>query len=143
MSEAALRLAVPVVKRWEGFSAKPYICPAGHWTIGYGTLCPKDHPPVTRAQAEAMMVRDLLKFQLSVLRLCPAVIGEPPEREAALISFTYNLGAERLRVSTLRRRVNERNWREAGIQMRRWVWGGGKKLPGLVARREQEARMLE
>jgi lysozyme len=140
---AALQLAVPVVKRWEGFSAKPYICPAGHWTIGYGTLCAKDHPPVTREQAEAMMLRDLVKFQRSVQTLCPVVVTEPPSREAALISFTYNLGAERLRASTLRRKVNAREWPEAGRQMRRWVWGGGVKLPGLIARREQEARMLE
>jgi lysozyme len=61
---------------------------------------------------------------------------------AAIVDFTFNLGAGRLQTSTLRRRINQRDWLAAGTELRRWVFGGGKVLPGLVARREAEAAWL-
>lgn len=63
---------------------------------------------------------------------------EPEGRLAAIVDFTFNLGAGRLQTSTLRRRVNQRDWAAAATELRRWVYGGGKVLPGLVARREAE-----
>jgi lysozyme len=153
MIDEAVAIASPIVKRWEGFAKKarldgvvvavPYLCPAHKWTIGYGQLCSKDHPPVTEPQAEAMMRRELYLCADSALRLCPVLWFEPPARLAAVISWTYNLGAGNLQASTMRRRINQQDWAEAGRQCRRWVFAGGVKLPGLVARREQEARILE
>jgi lysozyme len=67
---------------------------------------------------------------------------EPEERLAAIVDFTFNLGPGRLQTSTLRRRVNERDWHAAGQELRRWVYGGGKVLPGLVTRREAEVALL-
>ncbi len=67
---------------------------------------------------------------------------EPEGRLPAIVDFTFNLGAGRLQTSTLRRRVNQRDWVAAEQELRRWVYGGGKVLPGLVARREVEARWL-
>jgi len=58
------------------------------------------------------------------------------------VDFTFNLGAGRLQTSTLRRRVNQRDWFAARLELRRWVYGGGKILPGLVMRREAEAVWL-
>jgi len=60
----------------------------------------------------------------------------------AIVDFTFNLGAGRLQTSTLRRRVNQRDWTAAGSELRRWVHGGGKVLPGLVTRREAEVRLM-
>ena len=54
----------------------------------------------------------------------------------------HNLGAGRLQTSTLRRRVNQRDWTAAATELRRWIYGGGKVLPGLLARREAEVRLL-
>jgi lysozyme len=68
--------------------------------------------------------------------------AEPEGRLAAIVDFTFNLGAWRLQTSTLRRRVNQREWNAAGRELRRWVFGGGKVLPGLVSRREAEAALL-
>ncbi|TSE34577.1 Lysozyme RrrD [Tepidimonas fonticaldi] len=68
---------------------------------------------------------------------------EPEGRLAAIVDFTFNLGAGRLQTSTLRRRVNQRDWTAAAAELRRWVYGGGKLLPGLVARREAEAALLQ
>jgi len=58
------------------------------------------------------------------------------------VDFTFNLGAGRLQTSTLRRRINQRNWAAAAKELHRWVYGGGKVLPGLVTRREAEAGLL-
>jgi len=67
----------------------------------------------------------------------------PEERLAAIVDFTFNLGPGRLQTSTLRRRVNQQDWTAAGQELRRWVYGGGKVLPGLLARREAEISLLD
>jgi lysozyme len=63
-------------------------------------------------------------------------------RLAALIDFTYNLGAGHLRSSTLRRKVNAKDWAAMPAELRKWVRGGGRVLPGLVARRNAEAALV-
>jgi lysozyme len=68
---------------------------------------------------------------------------ERKPRLAAIVDYTFNLGAGRLQASTLRRRINERDRAAAQREIRRWAYGGGNVLPGLVARREAEAELLE
>ena len=148
MPQAAIDLA----KRFEGFerrvkrgieiTAVPYICPAGFWTIGYGHLCDPKHPPIREAEAEVYLARDLETALAATLRYCPVLATEPEGRLAAIVDFTFNLGAGRLQTSTLRLRVNQRDWIAAGQELRRWVYGGGKVLPGLVTRREAEVRLM-
>ena len=144
--------AIELAKRFEGFERKfkrgieitavPYICPAGFWTIGYGHLCDPKHPPITEAEAEVYLARDLQTALAATLRYCPVLATEPEARLAAIVDFTFNLGAGRLQTSTLRRRVNQRDWVAAELELRRWVYGGGRALPGLVARRDAEAALL-
>ena len=67
---------------------------------------------------------------------------EPETRLAAIVDFTFNLGAGRLQASTLRRRVNQRDWPGAAQELRRWVYGGGRVLPGLTLRRDAEVLLL-
>nr|WP_254215638.1 lysozyme [Burkholderia multivorans] len=141
-----------MAKRFEGFERKvrrgveitavPYICPAGFWTIGYGHLCDPKHPPITEEQAEAYLARDLNTALTATLRHCPVLATEPEERLAAIVDFTFNLGAGRLQTSTLRRRINQRDWDGAASELRRWIYGGGRVLRGLVARRNAEAGLL-
>ena len=78
----------------------------------------------------------------ATLRYCPVLATEPEGRLAAIVDFTFNLGAGRLQTSTLRRRVNQKDWSAAALELRRWVYGGGRVLPGLVARREAECRLM-
>lgn len=143
--------AVDLAKRFEGFQrvaksdpgrAHPYVCPAGYWTIGYGHLCEPTHPPISESEGEAYLANDLQTALTATLRFCPILTTEPEERLAAIVDFTFNLGAGRLQTSTLRRRVNQRDWPNAAKELRRWVYGGGKVLPGLVARREAEGHLL-
>ena len=148
---AVPQAAIDLVKRFEGFHwvpkadpghAHPYICPAGYWTIGYGHLCDPKHPPITETEAEVYLARDLQTALAATLRYCPVLAAEPEGRLAAIVDFTFNLGAGRLQTSTLRLRVNQKDWATASQELRRWVYGGGKVLPGLVKRREAEARLF-
>jgi lysozyme len=149
---AVPQAAIDLVKRFEGFHripkfdlerrAHPYVCPAGFWTIGYGHLCDFKHPPVTEAEAERYLADDLQTALSATLRYCPMLATEPDGRLAAIVDFTFNLGAGRLQVSTLRRRINQRDWPSAARELRRWVHGGGKVLPGLITRRDAEVALL-
>jgi lysozyme len=130
------------VKRGTEITAIPYVCPAGFWTIGYGHLCDPKHPPITEAEAEVYLALDLQSALAATLRFCPVLATEPEERLAAIVDFTFNLGPGRLQTSTLRRRINQRDWGASAAELSRWIYGGGKVLPGLVARRKAEAALI-
>lgn len=131
--------AILLAKTFEGYSTKPYLCPAGHWTIGYGHLCDKDHLPISMDQGEAYLRDDMRKALAGTIRHCPGLLLEKEETLGAMVDFVFNLGSGRLKASTLRRKINQRNWNEAAKELRKWVYGGGIKLRGLVLRREAEA----
>ena len=148
---AVPQAAIALAKRFEGFCrvpkndpgrAYPYICPAGYWTIGYGHLCDPKHPPITQAEGEVYLERDLQTALAGTLRYCPVLATEPEGRLAAIVDFTFNLGVGRLQTSTLRLRINQREWSSAALELRRWVFAAGKVLPGLVQRRNAEAALL-
>lgn len=148
MIERAVSIAMPLIRHFEGLRLRPYICSAGVATIGFGNTAYENgrkvtlkDPPITKERAEALMQHTLRKEYLpAVLALCPNV--DTPERLAALIDFTFNLGAGNLRSSTLRRRVNEGDWDAAKIEIMKWTRGGGRVLPGLVRRRAAERDLL-
>jgi lysozyme len=148
---AVPQAAIDLAKRFEGFHrvpradpgrAHPYICPAGFWTIGYGHLCDPKHPPITEAEAEDNLAHDLMNALHATLRFCPVLVTEPEGRLAAIVDFTFNLGAGRLQTSTLRRRINLRDWSSAARELHRWIYSAGKALPGLAKRRTAEASCL-
>lgn len=137
-----------LIKRWEGCHKvlrdgriTSYLCPAGVWTIGYGTT--EGVQPgqiITQAQAERLLQRDLAKFEAVVNDAVTVPITQ--NQFDALVSFTYNCGAKAFRDSTLLKRVNERRSTEAAAQFQRWNKAGGKVLAGLVARRADEANLF-
>lgn len=145
----AVDLAIPLIKKWEGFRSKPYLCSAGVPTIGYGSTYYFDGRKVTlqdgainESDANDLLYHSIINtFAPSAIRLCPILINYP-SKLAAVISFCYNLGSTRLSASTLRRRINAEMWEEAGNEFRKWVYGGGVKLKGLVLRREDERKLF-
>lgn len=144
----AVNVAAALCRRFEGLSLHPYLCPAGVPTIGYGATYYLDgrkvtlkDAPITKTVAEVMLLDMVRRIYLpAVLKLCPNV--DTPERLAALIDFTFNLGAGNLRASTLRRKVNARDWDSAKKELMKWVKGGGHVLNGLVRRRNVERNLL-
>ena len=137
--------SIIIAKAFEGYFARPYICPAGIATIGWGATRYPDgrrvmlqDPPVTEEEAMSLLLWELEGCSRSVSRLCPALLTDEG-RFGAIVDFAFNLGAGRLQASTLRRKINQLAWDEVPGQLLKWVYGGGRKLPGLVRRRQAEA----
>ena len=131
-----------LIKRFEGFSPEIYLCPGGWPTIGYGHVVRDDERErfadgIDEAAAEDLLRRDVEIAERAVLRLIRVPLEDA--RFDALCSFAFNLGAGALQRSTLRRKVNREEHDVATREFRRWVWAGGRKLKGLVRRREAEA----
>lgn len=144
----AVQVAKQLIRRFEGCYLQPYLCPAGIPTIGYGATYYLDgtrvrlsDPAITHAQAEELLTYTVIHIYLpAVLRLCPYV--DTPERLAALIDFTFNLGSGNLKASTLRKRVNAGQWDLVKTELLKWVRGGGRVLKGLLVRRKAEVALI-
>ncbi len=130
-----------LIKRFEGFAPEIYICPGGWPTVGYGHVV-RDHERdqfvdgIDETTAEGLLRRDVETAERAVLRLIRVPLEDG--RFDALCSFAFNLGAGALQRSTLRRKVNREEHASVPAEFRRWVWAGGRKLKGLVRRREAE-----
>ena len=136
------------MRRFEGFYQRPYLCPAGVPTIGYGATYYEDgtrvtlsDSAITRERAEALLLWHVRTVYLpAVVKLCPGL--DSPARLAALIDFAFNLGSGNLKSSTLRRRVNAGDWDDVPDELRKWNKAGGLVLRGLTLRREAEAQLI-
>lgn len=148
MASNPVVLAAQIVRRFEGCRLRPYLCPAGIPTIGYGATFYENgvrvtlrDAPITQQRAEQLLLWMIeAVYMPAVVRLCPGI--RCPKRLAAIIDFTFNLGERKLSASTLRRKINAQDWVAVAVQLRKWVRGGGKVLNGLVLRREAEVALL-
>lgn len=146
----ALIIARTLCIAFEGVYLRPYLCPANVPTIGVGSTryesgvrVSLSDPPITRERAEELLLWELNKICVpQVKRLCPNLEEWGPGAMAAIIDFTYNLGAGNLAASTLRRKIAANDRDGAKAELMKWVKGGGKVLPGLVKRREAEAKLI-
>ena len=142
------RLCLAVVRQYEGFSEKPYLCPAGVPTIGYGATRYEDgrrvqmtDPPIDKARAEAMLQAMLEGFAAEVERcLGPTTVAQ--HEFDALVSFAYNVGAVALAGSTLMRKLRAGDRAGAAEEFLRWDKAGGQTLLGLTARRKKERALF-
>ena len=141
VSEEGLSL----IKRFEGFSETVYICPAGCPTIGYGHVV-LDHEMesfaegISGEQATDLLRQDVAIAERAVLQHINVPLSDG--QFDALVSFTFNLGSGALQRSTLRRKLNRQEYRLAAKEFSRWVWAGGKKIKGLIYRRNAEATLF-
>ena len=122
----------------------PYLCPAGYPTQGWGTRVQSmSSPPMTQEEADRRLLEHLESLSVQIMPYVHPTLYLASGKLSGVLSWVYNLGIGNLRSSTMRRRLEEADWAEAGRQCRRWVFAGGRKLPGLVLRREMEARLIE
>ena len=138
------QIGVSLIKHFEGFKAKPYLCPAKIPTIGYGATFYKDgkkvtlqDKPITEEGAEELLKLILKSFESIVMRKIKIPLKQC--QFDALVSHTYNTGGS----DTLFKLVNQNAPDE---QIRKWfttkyITGGGKRLQGLVNRRNAEAKL--
>jgi lysozyme len=146
MKKTALK-GIALIKKYEGFKANAYLCPAAVPTIGYGnTYYPNGakvkigDPPITEAKASELLMAVLTKYEDAVNRYTQKPINQ--NQFDALVSFTYNLGMESLRTSTLLKKLNI-NPVDATIkdEFLKWTRANGKVLEGLKKRRADEAQL--
>lgn len=134
---------IDLIKEFEGLRLKVYLCPGNIPTIGYGHT--KDVTmatlPITEEQAEAFLVEDLRFFEDGIEKCVKVPLN--PNQHAALVSFTFNLGLGSLQKSTLLKRLNESKYTDAAAEFEKWVFAGGKAMPGLRRRRVRERRLFE
>lgn len=135
-----------LIKRYEGLRLEAYRCPAGVLTIGYGhTKGVKTGDKITQAKADELLREDVGEVE-KVLNQQIILTGVKLRQGQfdALVSFAYNLGIGNLLRSTLWRIIRQNpEDNDIPAQFRRWVNAGGKKLPGLVARREAEIKLYQ
>lgn len=146
--EQALPYVTDLCKEFEGFRAAPYLCPAGKWTRGYGTVYKLDgvrvkatDPPIDEPTA-ALELQSLLRsvYLPAVVRLCPSI--NKPHTLAAIGDFAFNLGVSALANSTLRLRINAGRWEDVSFELRRWINANGVPSNGLRRRREAEVALI-
>ena len=129
-----------LIKNWEGLRTEAYLCPAGVWTVGYGSTGSHVHPGlvITEAEAEALLLVDLERFEKCVNEEVDVALTS--NQYSALVSFAFNVGVYAFHQSTLRRRLNEGQDVNTVIrqELPKWVNAGGEILQGLVNRRNAE-----
>ena len=138
----ATKRGIDLIKAFEGFSPIIYLCPANIRTIGYGHVVQKGETftRITRDEADVLLKKDLYQAERSVMRLIRVFLTD--NMFDALASWTFNLGSGALQRSTLRARLNRGEYDEVPGEIRKWVFAGGRRLQGLVRRREAEASLF-
>jgi len=146
MHRQSTQRGIDLTKSFEGFSPTRYLCPAYIWTIGWGHAIrwgeKWDSPTATITEEEALVLldKDNDEAERAVSRLIRVPLTD--SQFDSLVDFTFNTGSGALQRSTLRCCLNRGEYADAADQLLRWIWGGGRKLPGLVRRRVAERNMF-
>ena len=146
MSRPANTATKDLVKEFEGLRLQAYRCPAGRWTIGYGsTSGVTEGDTITAEEAEELLEYTLSDIGKHVDRLIRVPLND--NQRGALISWAFNVGINALMSSTLRDVLNRGNYDAVPRELRRWTKARHPvsrqlvELPGLVRRREAEAAL--
>jgi Phage-related lysozyme (muraminidase) len=127
-----------LVKCFEGRKLRAYRCPAGVWTVGYGSTGPHVKPGmvITEQRAEALLHEDLSRFEAAVDRAAP---GATQNQFDAMVSLAFNIGIDAFNRSTVLRKHKAKDFEGASAAFAMWNKAGGKVVAGLVRRRAAEA----
>jgi lysozyme len=149
---------IQLIKHWEGVRYRPYICSARLHTIGVGhvlypdqgrlpldqrdayPLKAEDNRVFSGAEVDGILGADLQRFEVGVAKLFPVVLTQG--QNDALVSFAFNLGLGGVQRSTLRQKVLRGEIETAADEFLKFTRGGGKILPGLVKRRNDERALF-
>jgi lysozyme len=147
-----------MIKHHEGVRYKPYRCPAQLWTIGVGhvlypiqgrlpldqrdsySLHPEHNRTFSKDEVDGILSADLQRFETGIAKLFPMVLTQG--QNDALVSFGFNLGLGGVQRSTLRQKVLRGEIEAAADEFLKFTRGGGKVLPGLVKRRQDERALF-
>ena len=136
-----------IIKKFEGLVLKPYLCPAGVPTIGYGsTVYPNGRAvtlkdkAITENEAHQILLATVKKYEDAVNRYVSVSLTQ--NQFDALVDFAYNVGIGNLQKSTLLKRVNAGDFAGAKREFSKWIYGAGKPLKGLINRRAAEEQLF-
>lgn len=134
---------INLIKAFEGFKPRVYVCPAGFKTIGYGHLIKEDdlRVSINEQEAEQLLFQDICKAQQSIIRNIKTKLTQG--QFDALTSFVFNLGSAAFQRSTLRQKVNRGDHDEVPKEFMRWVYVNGMSIKGLIRRRSAEASVYQ
>lgn len=136
MNEAGLAL----LKAHEGLRLQAYLCPGGVLTIGFGhTGNVKPLQQITLQEAESLLNSDVARFAAGVRNQVRVPLND--NQFSALVCFAFNVGLTAFSRSTLLNLLNRAWYSQVPVQLMRWIYAAGNELPGLIARRSDEAAL--
>ena len=138
-----------LIKEFESFKSKPYLCPSQKATIGFGSTYYPDGKKVTLQDKEiteekAFEILEYIAnkdFGSNINKVVKVPLNQ--NQFDALVSFTYNIGNSNFNSSTLLRWLNQGNYKEASVQLLRWDKSKGIVLNGLTKRRKAEKALFD
>ena len=133
---------VDLICEFEGKRLVAYDDGVGVWTIGFGTIKypngvrVKKGDTCTLDQAKEYMRHDLIEFEHTVNSSVKVPLNQ--NQFDALVSLAYNIGSSAFKSSTLVKKLNTGDYQGAADQFNVWINAGGKRMQGLVNRRDRE-----
>ena len=133
---------VDLICEFEGKRLVAYDDGVGVWTIGFGTIKYPDGTRVKKGdtctldQAKEYMRHDLIEFEHTVNNSVKVSLNQ--NQFDALVSLSYNIGSSAFKSSTLVKKLNTGDYQGAADQFNVWINAGGKRMQGLVNRRDKE-----
>lgn len=140
LGASVIALSSVVIAKWEGLVTAPYLDPVGIMTVCYGETH-VEMRKYTPAECKDMLQTSLASHGAAIEPCLPK--GLPIHVQAAVLSFSYNVGANAFCNSTMARKLQAGDIQGACNEFPRWNMAGGKVLPGLVKRRADEKSMCE
>lgn len=132
---------IAIIKKFEGLRLKAYKCPAGVYTIGYGhTENVFADSEISELMADQILRKDLEIFEKTINDLDLPLLQCEFD---SLVSFVFNVGIGNFNKSTLKKLLLQKKFFYAAKEFEKWVFAGGKKLPGLQNRRSKERKIFE
>ena len=128
-----------LIRKYESFVPEAYRCPAGVWTIGYGSTTRPDGTPIKQGDKIDKETAEAWLENYVVTNIWPHIkdLKLSDNQRDAIESLVYNIGWGAFSKSKCYKAIKEKDW---GTAYKNWDWitGGGKVLNGLIKRRAEE-----
>lgn len=137
---ASIAVATPLIASWEGLETKPYKDIAGVWTVCYGETNNIDFNKVyTKEECDKMLASRVPYYYNAAMGSVKVDI--PITMRAAVTSFTYNVGPEAFKKSTMLKKINRNDLHGACDELDKWAYAAGMYVRGLAKRRAAEKQL--
>lgn len=139
----ASKEAEDLIKQFEGCHLKAYKCPAGIWTIGWGTTGPgiQEGLVISQHTADVMLKAHIQDIALDLTDILKPLVLRQHQFDA-LVSFIYNVGIGAFKKSTMLSLIKAGKMAQAALEFDKWTKAGGRPLEGLVKRRKAEKTLF-